>query len=150
MNIDELLIITIVLWILLIVLIMKSRKNEGVRKYMEAVDNAKRDMDILSSITKNIEENYKPVNIKLTKYEQEQEDNAIISYDELVRSKEKNDVHYDNGYKNKVDVDVKKVNLSNNVGSLLENSSINVRLMSYEKEEAFLRALKQLQSDLAR
>ena len=41
MNIDELLIITIVLWILLIVLIMKSRKNEGVRKYMEAVNNAK-------------------------------------------------------------------------------------------------------------
>lgn len=150
MNIDELLIITIVLWILLIVLIMKSRKNEGVRKYMEAVNNAKRDMDILSSITKNIEENYKPVNIKLTKYEQEQEDNAIISYDELVRSKEKNDVHYDNRYENKIDVDVKKVNLNNNMGSLLENSSINVRLMSYEKEEAFLRALKQLQSDLAR
>lgn len=150
MNIDELLIITIVLWILLIVLIMKSRKNEGVRKYMEAVNNAKKDMDILSSITKNIEENYKPVNIKLTKYEQEQEDNAIISYDELVRSKEKNDVHYDNRYENKIDVDVKKVNLNNNMGSLLENSSINVRLMSYEKEEAFLRALKQLQSDLAR
>ncbi len=110
---------------------------------------SKRDMIDLERITKNIEKDYKPTNINLTSYEQEQEDNAIISYQELLNSKDKNHVNYDNGFNNKTDINVKKVDLSNNSKNDFDQSRINVSLMSYEKEEAFLKALKQLKIDLA-
>ena len=105
----------------------------------------------LEKITKNIERDYKPANINLTSYEQEQEDNAIISYQELLNSKDKNHVNYDGSFNNKTDIDIKKVDLSNNEkNGYDEHNQINITLMSYEKEEAFLKALKQLKIDLAR
>ena len=124
---------------------------------MSSEAKSKRDMIDLERITKNIEKDYKPANINLTSYEQEQEDNAIISYQELLNSKDKNHVNYDNGFNNKTDIDIKKLikkNLAdyvnNNSKNDFDQSRINVSLMSYEKEEAFLKALKQLKIDLAR
>ena len=111
---------------------------------------SKRDMIDLEAITKNIETNYKPAIIELTSYEQEQENNAIISYDELVSARNKDSVNYDNEYQNASDIDIKKVNLSNKIGDEVPQTKIEVTLMSYEKEEAFLKALRQLQNDLAR
>ena len=111
---------------------------------------SKKDMIDLEKITKNIETNYKPAIIELTSYEQEQEKNAIISYDELVSARNKDAVNYDNEYQNASDIDIKKVNLSNKMGDEVPQTKIEVTLMSYEKEEAFLKALRQLQNDLAR
>ena len=48
----------------------------------------------LEAITRNITENYKPAMVQLTSYEQEQEDNAIISYEELVNKMENNHINY--------------------------------------------------------
>ena len=62
---------------------------------MSSEAKSRRDMIDLEKITKNIERDYKPANINLTSYEQEQEDNAIISYQELLNSKDKNHVNYD-------------------------------------------------------
>ena len=56
----------------------------------------------LEAITKNISENYKPVNVRLTSYEQEQEDNAIISYEELVNKMNASKINYDNNYVKKM------------------------------------------------
>ena len=54
-------------------------------------------------------------------------------------------------FNNKTDIDIKKVDLSNNEkNGYDEHNQINITLMSYEKEEAFLKALKQLKIDLAR
>lgn len=118
---------------------------------MNTINKAKKDMIDLEAITKNIEADYKPINIELSSYEQEQENNAIISYEELVNNKDNSNVNYDETYENHtVDVDVKKVDLSDNYGVNLEKETYSVSLMSYEKEEAFLRALRKLQSDLAR
>lgn len=111
---------------------------------------SKRDMIDLEKITKNIEKDYKPININLTKYEQEQEDNAIISYQELLNSKDKKHVNYEDDFDSKTDIEVRKVDLNNNSKNDYDQSKINVTLMSYEKEEAFLKALKQLKIDLAR
>ena len=147
-SIDDLIFMTILLWLLLIsVLVLRTLKNK--EDIMSSELKSKRDMIDLERITINIEKDYKPTNINLTSYEQEQEDNAIISYQELLNSKDKNHVNYDNGFNNKTDINVKKVDLSNNSKNDFDQSRINVSLMSYEKEEAFLKALKQLKIDLA-
>ena len=116
---------------------------------METVSKANKDMLDLEKISKNIESEYKPEPIELTSYEQEQEDNAIISYEELVKNKDTG-YSYDESYKSNDDeISVKKLDLdkvSNKVESPQEH--IEVKLMTYDKEEAFLAALKQLQKEL--
>ena len=78
-SIDDLIFIAILLWLLLIsVLVLRTLKNK--EDIMSSELKSKRDMIDLERITKNIEKDYKPTNINLTSYEQEQEDNAIISY----------------------------------------------------------------------
>ncbi len=150
LTIDDLLFIAIVVWLLLIsIMVLRALKNK--EEIMSSEAKSRRDMIDLEKITKNIERDYKPANINLTSYEQEQEDNAIISYQELLNSKDKNHVNYDGSFNNKTDIDIKKVDLSNNEkNGYDEHNQINITLMSYEKEEAFLKALKQLKIDLAR
>ena len=120
---------------------------------LEKKDEPKRkDGFDLEAVTKAIEKDYKPETIKLTSYEEEQEDNAIISYDELIKNKDKMVVNYDDDYVFDIpDLSVKKVDLNNNQKS--NNSvpapKIEVKLMSYEHEEEFLKALKDLQENLS-
>lgn len=149
LSIDDWLFISVIIWLLLIsVIMLKALKNKEENMSLEA--KSKRDMIDLEKITKNIEKDYRPTNISLTKYEQEQEDNAIISYQELLDSKGRSNVNYDDEFDNKTDIEVRKVDLNNNSKNDYDQSKINVSLMSYEKEEAFLKALKQLKIDLAR
>lgn len=137
--------------ILLLISVITIKNVNKKEKEMNTINKAKRDMIDLEAITKNIETDYKPINIELSSYEQEQENNAIISYEELVNNKDNSNVNYDETYENaSVDVDVKKVDLSDTYGVNVERENYVVSLMSYEKEEAFLRALRKLQSDLAR
>lgn len=148
-NIEDIIFIFIVLCLLLVsVIVLINIINK--EKNMEIINKAKKDMIDLEAITKNLETNYKPLNIELTSYEQEQENNAIISYEELVNSKDNRNINYDETYENNTDLNVKKVNLKDNLGELTEERNFSITLMSYEKEEAFLKALRQLQSDLAR
>lgn len=116
----------------------------------------------LETITKKLEN--KELNmIDLTEFEEEQEKDAIISYEELLNrakgniyslnneSKERvtnnlNNISYDIPYKNEIMLDdliVKEVDIKG-----LENPSNNVKAVSYSEEDAFLSALKQLQEQL--
>lgn len=141
-----------IILILLLVSVMYLRQmNKKEKQAMETINKAKKDMIDLEAITKNIEADYRPINIELSTYEQEQENNAIISYEELVNNKDNNSVNYDETYENdNGDINVKKVDLTDDYGVNVDNKGYAVSLMSYEKEEAFLRALRKLQSDLAR
>jgi len=104
--------------------------------------------DSLHSIVKSIEKEYKPVSVNLTEYESEQEKNAIISYDELIKNKENMNISYDDEYvSNNDEVLIKKISFKE-TNYKEEPEKINVKLMSYEKEEEFLVALKQLQQNL--
>ena len=104
----------------------------------------------LERIKETIEKEYKPENIELTDYEKEQEENAIISYEELINSKDKFTVSYDKDYKSETDeILVKKISLDDSGMKEESKSELQVRLMSYDKEEAFLTALKQLQQNLS-
>lgn len=149
-DIDDLLFITTIIFLLLISIIVLNKVKNKERS-METINKAKKDMLDLEAITKNIETDYRPINIELTSYEQEQENNAIISYEELVSNKDKRIVNYDDNYESDSEISVKKVDLSDKIGkNAIPETKIEVTLMSYEKEEAFLKALRQLQSDLAR
>ena len=117
-------------------------------KYMDTINKANNDMLDLEKISKNIETEYKPANIELTSYEQEQEDNAIISYDELINNKDSG-FSYDDSYESGSSINVKKIDLDKITNQIeTPQEHIKVKLMSYEKEEAFLTALKQLQKEL--
>ena len=155
MNYSDLIyIISIILLIIVAVyLLTRVRVKE---KYMDTINKANKDMSDLEKITSRIEEEYKPINVELTSYEQEQEDNAIISYDELLSNRDKNNnsgFSYDSKYKSDNDLSVKKIDLDNNVSSQekeeIPEEKVKVKLFNYEKEEAFLRTLKQLQSELS-
>jgi hypothetical protein len=149
LTIDDLLIIAIILWVLLILIILfKYMKNRKIE--MNVLKKAKKDRIDLEAITRNIEENYKPAAIRLTSYEEEQESNAIISYQELLTNKDNQQINYDDEYQSKIDLNVKKVDLEGNMGTEMPRTKIEVSLMNYKQEEDFLKALKKLQSDLVR
>ena len=133
----------IVLFIYIIYL-LKTEPEELPQKKEEKFD--------ISKVTKNLEENYKPAtpNIKLTSYEEEQENNAIISYDELVKTREMNVVTYDDNFSNtEPDLDIKKIDLEGTGKIKIVDPKIEVKLIDYEKEEEFLKVLKDLQSKLS-
>lgn len=101
----------------------------------------------LSKVSAQIEEEYKPEAIVMTSYEEEQEKSAIISYEELVQNKDKFGLLYDDEY-DLPELNVKKITLTDKP-KLKEETNLEVKLMQYDKEEAFLKALKELQENLS-
>ncbi len=104
----------------------------------------------LKDIVDKLETDYDPKPIDLSKYEEEQENTAIISYDELVKRASNNisyEDEYDSGYD---DVEVKKVDLTNTSNTQELVDLPKAVMMRYDSEEAFLKALKVLQSNLVR
>ena len=90
--------------------------------------NETREMQIVREITENINKEVEPT-IDFTDYEKDQEDKAIISYEELLNKTKPYDLDH---FTVKKDKEMK----------------IEVRVISYAEEEAFLKTLKQLQSNL--
>lgn len=86
--------------------------------------------------------------VLLNNYETEQEEKAIISYEELL--KRKNDYAINYSEEERLDdLSVKKVDLDNLLNKdIHEENKVKVTVISYEKEEAFLKALKALQEKL--
>ena len=155
MNYSDLIYIISIILLIIVAVYLLTRVSVK-EKYMDTINKANKDMSDLEKITSRIEEEYKPINVELTSYEQEQEDNAIISYDELLSNRDKNNnsgFSYDSKYKSDNDLAVKKIDLDNNVSSQekeeIPEEKVKVKLFNYEKEEAFLRTLKQLQSELS-
>ncbi len=136
----------IVLFVYILYLIKCSDGEEA----LNAVSDKKDDFDI-EAVTKAIEKDYKPETIRLTSYEEEQENNAVISYEELLKNKDKISVSYDDEYEfEEPTLSVKKFDLTNTSETpVIDESKLKVQLISYEKEEEFLKALKDLQSNLS-
>lgn len=138
------------LLIVLFVYILYLIKCSDGEEELNAVSDKKDDFDI-EAVTKAIEKDYKPETIRLTSYEEEQENNAVISYEELLKNKDKISVSYDDEYEfEEPTLSVKKFDLTNTSETpVIDESKLKVQLMSYEKEEEFLKALKDLQSNLS-
>ena len=120
----------------------KSNENNNTNK----VSEEEPPLEDLASISKAIEENNVENNINLSRYEKEQEDSAIISYDQLLRHNEKKNINYKNeevfdGIKIR-QIDLEPFNKVEN------NKDLQIKVISYVEEEAFLEALKNLKENL--
>ena len=86
---------------------------------------------------------------QLNAFEEEQEKDAIISYDELINKTKTGSINYKNESMMD-DLSVKEVDLNN---LFTESSGAEVEInrsqvISYAQEEAFLEALKKLQKQI--
>ena len=145
MNTSDIIFILIIIVLLIMAVIVLLMIKREENKIMSVEEKSKKTMIDLDRITANIERDYKPLNIELTSYEQEQEENAVISYEEL-KNKSTN-VTYEEEVE---EAGIKKIDFNKTI-DLEHTQKIDVPLLSnYEKEEAFLRALRQLQKDLAK
>jgi hypothetical protein len=99
----------------------------------------------LREIVNTIDEKPTPV-IDMTAFEAEQEEKAIISYDELLTNVKNHPINYDKEELVDDAIKVKKINIDNltNLEITEEPPRIEVKLFTYDHEEAFLKTLQQL------
>lgn len=143
---------TFLLIIALIYIIYLIKRDDVFMDEVRFEKEGNNDSYDIIKICEAIETDYKPGNIELTSYEEEQENNAIISYDELIKNKKNLSINYDEDYKYESDeLKVKKINIEEyKMSEKCEKEiELKVKLMHYDKEEAFLSALKQLQQNLS-
>ena len=144
------------LMLLVIILIYFIRENQyeednHIPSKKEPLKLNKEDNNELASLKEITEalENAEPSSINLNKYEEEQEEKAIISYDELLQKKNGFAINYSEEENLDDELTVKKVDLDNLVNrDVVVKPEIKVSVISYEKEEAFLEALKNLAQKL--
>ena len=134
----------LILMVLVVTLIyfIKINNVEEPKKDLEETQEMKIAKELRDSMKNN------DATIKFTDYEKDQEDKAIISYDELVNKGANYELNYETEEMHD-DLSVKKVDLDNLVNkSNSTASNIEVRVICFQKEEAFLEALKRLQKEL--
>lgn len=167
-------VVTLIVLIVSLIYVIKNEKQESREKLLEQeVGSVKNDIIIneneeldLQSIVNTIDEKPAPL-IDMTAYEEEQEQKAIISYEELIKMESPNAINYSDEELVDDIIPVKKIQISQidlsnanefagglkltqkepkfEVESNIEKKETKeIRLFSYEKEEAFLKALKQL------
>lgn len=141
----------LILMILVITLIYFIRINdELIEEEMDELDlEETREMQIVRELNRSLAEDTSS-QIAFTDYEKDQEEKAIISYEELLNKGKSN---YSINYEKEDfydDLSVKKFNLENlvDVSDKVEAPKVDARVISFAKEEAFLKALKQLQKEL--
>lgn len=145
-----LLVITLIYFIKENSLEEKENKDDTSPTFLNTEDNAekKTELDNLLEIAASLE-NAEPQNSNLNHYEEEQEEKAIISYEELLKRKNDFAINYSEEESIDEDLTIKKVDLNNLVNKeVIVHPEIKVSVISYEKEEAFLEALKTLQQTL--
>ncbi len=132
------------------VLNITKEYNDKPKEEVSYYDDEEGELIDLKSISEALDNGEK--NIELTKFEEEQEKDAIISYDELLRKTQNTGINY----KNEVmmdDLSVKEVDLENFINENKKeiNDTVtkpNVQVISYYQEEAFLESLKKLEQQL--
>lgn len=128
--------VLIILVVSLIYLLKTTSIDEEEMYYDEEEFNIESAVEQLS--------NSKIQNINLTDYEKEQEEKAIISYQELVNNIKKNKINYEDEEKVNDNVKIRKINLDN-LTSVEVEEPVKIQVMNFEHEEEFLEILKKLQ-----
>ena len=137
--IDYILYVAILVLLILIVSLIYLLKTTDIEGSIQEEND---DFDIKNTVKELSEAT--PREMELTDYEKEQEQNAIISYDELINSTKNNKINYETDELLNDKISVKKFDLDNLVSEGSEQIA-NVRVITFEHEEAFLQALKTLQ-----
>jgi len=134
---------------------LEENKNENPKPELSMVkvseDQKTSDEQIMKEANDLLEiaaalEKAEPNNSNLNRYEEEQEEKAIISYEELLERTNDWAINYSEEENIAEDLTVKKVDLNNLINKEVTlKPEIKVSVLTYEKEEAFLAALKELQ-----
>ena len=129
--------------------ILKEEEQQPIELQQLNVYDDENDAIIdLESISKALEERQISP-IEMTDYELEQEERAIISYDELVERSKNLSLNYEIEEEPNPEINIKKVDLENLVSKVEDSKpSLEIRVISYQKEEAFLEALKNLKEQI--
>ncbi len=120
-----------------------SNNYESPKEENDEYNDEEGELIDLAGLTKKLEMVRNTKEDSVTAYEKDQEEKAIISYDELLKKKNKYAINYE---KEEVmdDLVVKKVDLHDLVNKNEIDEIKEVRVISYDREEAFLKALKEL------
>lgn len=118
--------------------------SNNIKPEREEYNDEEGELLDLNSLTEKLKQEEKD-RIDVTLYERDQEEKAIISYDELIQKHHNYAINYEEEKVLDDDVIVKKVDLNNLVkeGSEIK-SVVEARVISYKREEDFLQALKEL------
>ncbi len=147
----------LILVVCLIYIIKLNNDDIDVEDYEDdELENTDEELDLVS-ISKQIEENQStPIN--LNDYEKEQEEKAVISYDELLAMQDNSEISYKkeediDGFKIKsVDTNFLTKPIKITTDKIVKPKKVDDKkssvLISYDKEEAFLETLKKLQKML--
>ena len=126
--------------------------SNNIKPEREKYNDEEDELLDLNSLTEKLKQEEKD-RVDVTLYERDQEEKAIISYDELIQKHHNYAINYEEENVIDDDVVVKKVDLNNLVkeDSLVDNNieameleSGATRAISYKREEDFLQALKEL------
>lgn len=121
---------------------VKTNMNPSVPLYKDEANKQMVEESFdLQSVTRELETLPRERTIDMTPYEEEQEQKAIISYDELVNQNYKEHISYSDTIHSD-NILVKQVDLENTGKIKLEKEDNN--LINYEHEEEFLKQLKEL------
>ena len=129
-------------------LLTELNPDDNFEDVLPRADDEPENLLDLKTITANLDN--QDYSIASDLYEKEQEEKAIISYDELINTASNLKINY----QEEIETDgltVKKIDLENltTIDDSPNKRNANVTLVSYEKEEAFLKALKELQELLS-
>lgn len=139
--IDYILYFAILILIILVVSLVYLLKTTTIDEE-DILDNDNNEFDIRNAIEQISQEDSKN-NISLTEYEKEQEEKAIISYEELVNSIKKKKINYEDE-KNDKDVSIKKIDLDNLISEENNDEEYVCKTFTFTHEEEYLNELKQL------
>ena len=140
--IDYVLYFAILILIVLVVSLLYLLKTTGIDE--EEIDSKdENDFDIKNAIEQISQE--QPKNIDLTEYEKEQEEKAIIIYEELVNSIKRNKINYADE-SNDDNISIKKIDLDNLISDEVEEQSVDYsyKQINFQHEEKYLKELKEL------
>ncbi len=143
-------VLALMLLIITLIYFIRENEDEEIGSDNQNINDAKLDEEILS-LKETIEalEQAEPQAVNLSKYEEEQEEKAIISYEELLKRKQDFAINYSEEENIDDELTIKKVDLDNLINKdVVAPTKLNVTVISYDKEEAFLEALKTLQQKL--
>ncbi len=142
--IDYILYFSVLALLILIVALIYVLKNDDTDNFVIGSDKMKEKNEIdLQEIANNIIEKTEPI-ADLSLYEEEQEQKAIISYDELVNERNKKRLQYDKVELIDNVIPAKKINLNDIINENNEEINKETEIVHYEREEAFLNTLKEL------
>ncbi len=138
---DITLIAAIIILMILIIILMYVQKNE-----IPVTEEETKDLDLME-IQKDILKNNKPKTVDLTSYEEEQEEKAIISYEELLQNTGQFKLNYEEENYND-GLSIKKVDTENLTIELPRLNETRITANKFKTEEEYLIKLKQFIKEL--